>query len=336
MPRPVLSTGNCEGLRENVESAMPLPVGRKAGSQLKSVQLGLLGWFAQHGRATLPWRVVRDPYYTVVSEFMLQQTQVDRVIPKFAAFITRFPDFEALARASVADVLRAWQGLGYNSRALRLQQVAVAVVERFGGVMPRDPQALRSLPGVGPYTVAAIRAFAFDEDVAPVDTNVRRIVHRLFFGVEYPAQATAAELDARAQTLVPSGRGHDWSSAMMDLGATLCTARAPKCLVCPLRDTCRAAPIDAASLDALRKRHVRAPSPQNAIPFEATTRYARGRIVDRLRDLPPGARISLLDLHQDLASLLPNRSFAEIRDLVAGLSREGLVTNQDEAVALRD
>ena len=301
-----------------------------------TVREALLAWYRSAGREHLPWRVVRDPYYTVVSEFMLQQTQVDRVIPKFAAFVQQFPDFAALAAAATSDVLRAWQGLGYNSRAVRLQNVAREVVARFGGTMPRDAESLRDLPGIGPYTVAAIRAFAFDEDDAPVDTNVRRIVHRVFFGIEYPPKASPRELDERARALVPPGQGHDWSSAMMDLGATICTARAPKCLLCPLNDSCVAAPVDSVALDALRKQYAKKPSPQNAVPFERTTRFARGRIVDRLRALPPGQRISMLDLHRDLSPQLHDRTVEDVEKLVAILQRDGLVDSDGKFISLRD
>ena len=300
------------------------------------MSLALLKWYAEHGRANLPWRVVRDPYYTLVSEFMLQQTQVDRVIPKFESFVTRWPEVHALAEASAADVLREWKGLGYNSRALRLHGVAKAVVERFGGTIPRDGVELRSLPGIGPYTAAAIAAFAFDVNVAAMDTNLRRVIHRLEFGVEFPRLASDKALDERADALIPQGSAHDWNSAMMDLGATICTARAPKCLLCPIQTTCAAAPIDSVKLEKLRGEHSKRPSPQNAIPFEKTTRFARGRIVDALRALPPGRRISLLDLHGELADELPERSVEEIASLVAMLERDGLVALGDGAVALRD
>jgi A/G-specific adenine glycosylase len=295
----------------------------------------LLDWYAQNGREHLPWRATRDPYRVLVSEFMLQQTQVDRVLPKYEAFIARFPDFAALAAAGTADVLRLWQGLGYNSRAVRLRQLAQAVVERFGGRMPDDEEELRSLPGVGGYTVAAIRAFAFNLDDAAVDTNVRRVVHRMLHGLEYPPSASQREIDASAHALVPHARAHDWNSAMMDLGATICTARAPKCLLCPLSRACAAAPIDGASLEEARVKHARPRSPQEKLRFEHTTRYARGRIIDRLRDLPPGARISLLDLHGDVGSRL-NRTPQELEGIVEGLVRDGLVQLQDQEVALQD
>lgn len=296
----------------------------------------LLGWYEKNGRAELPWRTSRDPYYTLVSEFMLQQTQVDRVVPKFAAFVNRFPNVRSLAQASVADVLRAWQGLGYNSRAVRLQRVATALVERFDGVVPRELAALRALPGVGPYTAAAIRAFAFNEDEAPLDTNIRRIVHRIAFGLEFPPKARPAQLDERARELVPAGASHDWNSALMDLGASLCTARAPKCLLCPLLNHCAAAPVDAAALDEARRANAKKPSPQNAVRFERTNRFARGRIVDALRALGPGQRISLLDLHGELAPVLPDRSLEEVRALVAILERDGLVDVDGAAVALAE
>jgi len=267
---------------------------------------------------------------------MLAQTQVERVVPKFAVFVDRFPDFRALARASAADVVRAWRGLGYNGRAVRLHALAEAVVNRFAGRLPRGTKELRALPGIGAYTAAAIRAFAFDIDDAPVDTNVRRIVNRLDFGVEFPRPAAVRELDARARALVPGGRAHDWNSALMDLGATICTARAPKCLVCPLRDDCTAAPIDAASLERLRKSRVNRRSTQNLVPFAQTARYARGRIVDRLRDLPPGERISFLDLHRTLSSVIPGRSLDELRELVTALESDGLVTRDGSHVALRE
>ena len=287
----------------------------------------LLAWYAQHGRTALPWRVVRDPYSTVVSEFMLQQTQVDRVVPKFEAFVARFPSVQALAAASRADVLRAWQGLGYNSRALRLHGMARAVVERFAGRMPREREALLDLPGIGPYTAAAIRAFAYDLDDAPVDTNVRRIVRRV---------TGAADVDAAAHAFAPQGLAHDWNSAMMDLGAAICTARAPKCLICPLREHCAAAPIDASMLERARKQTAKKPSPQNAIPFERTSRFARGRIIDRLRALGAGERISLLDLHGDLLPVLPGRSLEDVGKLVAILERDGLIARDGETIALQD
>ncbi|MHB8178070.1 MAG: HhH-GPD family protein [Vulcanimicrobiaceae bacterium] len=300
---------------------------------MKGVSRKLLLWYRRHGRADLPWRAVRDPYVTLVSEFMLQQTQVERVIPKFAAFIRCFPDVARLAQAGRAEVIRAWQGLGYNIRSVRLHLLAGEVVRRFGGVVPADSAVLRTLPGVGPYTCSAIRAFAFDCDDVAMDTNVRRVVHRLCYGMEYPPRATPQELDARAAALLPRGKGHDWNSAMMDLGAAICTARAPKCLVCPLREDCVSAPIEAARLDAARKRSAGGPSSQS-VRFEATVRYARGRVVDRLRELAADQRISFLDLYQELRPVLAHRSLEDVRSIVAALESDGLLRQDGEFIAL--
>jgi A/G-specific adenine glycosylase len=282
---------------------------------MNPVQRRLLSWYAKNGRASLPWRKTRDPYRILVSEFMLQQTQVDRVLPKYRAFLKRFPNVRALSAASLADVIREWQGLGYNSRALRLKRISEAAVTKFGGKIPRDLESLLSLKGIGPYTAAAVRAFAFECDDAAVDTNVRRVVQRLTLGAEEP------------QALVPRGRGHDWNSAVMDFGATICTARAPKCAICPLKTVCASFPIEPGDLKRERPK-------VKAMPFERTTRFARGRIIDRLRKLPPGKRVSLLALHRDLE--LPGRSPQDVTTLVEALAREGLVTLRKRQVALTD
>jgi A/G-specific adenine glycosylase len=265
---------------------------------------------------------------------MLQQTQVDRVIAPFQAFVERFDSIEALAASSAADVLRLWKGLGYNSRAVRLRAVAREVVARFDGRIPDTTEALRSLPGIGAYTASAIRAFAYGLDDVALDTNVRRIVHRLFFGIEFPPKASAGELDERGRAMLPAGDAHDWNSAMMDLGATICTARAPKCLICPLRSGCVSAPVDAALLDAARSSQ--RDGTKKSVRFEETARFARGRIVDRLRELPPGQRISLLDLHGELAPILPGRDLEQIRALVDALERDGVVAKSGERLALRE
>jgi A/G-specific adenine glycosylase len=300
------------------------------------MQRRLLRWYRRSGRASLPWRVERSPYRTVVSEFMLAQTQVERVVPKFESFVRRFPDFGALARASPAEVLREWKGLGYNSRAVRLQRLAKEVAERHDGVLPSERTILRSLSGIGTYTAAAIRAFAFGLEDAPLDTNIRRIVHRLCFGIEHPRIASEADLGERARAMIPRWSAHDWNSALMDLGATVCTARAPKCLLCPLKADCAAAPIDAAQLDRSRKASAKRRPPQMALPFARTTRYARGRIVDRLRDLPPGQRISLMDLHRAVGASLPERSLEDLHAFVAALERDGLVSHDGNGVALQE
>ncbi len=292
-------------------------------------------WYQRHGRTHLPWRTTRDPYKIIVSEVMLAQTQVNRVVPKFVSFIGLFPTLASLARASTADVLRAWRGLGYNSRAVRLKTLAKRVIGNHGGVVPRDAAVLRRLPGIGPYSVAAIRAFAYDEDVAALDTNVRRIVHRVFLGAEIPARASEHELNLLAARFVPAGRGHDWNSALMDMGSSLCTARAPKCLLCPLQPVCAAAPINALELDAARRRLAAKASPRQRVAFKDSARFIRGRIIERLRELPAGQMVSLLDLQSDLRSqyVMPR---CEVKRLVQALRKEGLVKSERGSIALAD
>ncbi|MFN2448478.1 MAG: A/G-specific adenine glycosylase [Candidatus Baltobacteraceae bacterium] len=293
----------------------------------------VLDWYERNGRSHLPWRATRDPYAVLVSESMLQQTQVERVVPKYTAFLQRFADFPSLARADAADVVQAWKGLGYNSRAVRLHRLAREVCERFGGQLPSDCAALGSLPGVGPYTIAAVRAFAFDQDGAALDTNIRRVVHRVLFGLELASPIEPARVDARARALVPAGRARDWNSGMMDLGAQICTARAPKCSVCPLARVCAASPVDAKQLEALRRARVKRGGPQARIPFRQTTRFARGRIVDALRELPAGNRISLLKLRASLHDAL-EREENEFDAIVRALVKDGLLECDGEEVAL--
>ena len=294
----------------------------------------LLTWYARYGRAALPWRTTRDPYCVLVSELMLQQTQVERVIPHYAAFVACWPGFAALAAAEAADVVRAWRGLGYNSRAVRLHALARVVVERYGGALPAEIAALRALPGVGAYTASAVRAFAFELDDAAVDVNVRRVVHRVLLGLEYPRRADDRALETLAVAAVPHGAAHDWNSAMMDLGATICTARAPKCLVCPLRDACAAAPIDPSQLAQRARAHAPAKPPQSAVPFERSTRFLRGRIIDRLRDLAPGDVLALDALQHDLAASVPADRLHEIPHVVEMLVRDGLVARVAASIRL--
>ena len=294
----------------------------------------LLRWHAAHGRRHLPWRAEPTPYRVVVSEFMLQQTQVERVIPAFERFVARFRGFAELAGASRADVVRAWKGLGYNSRAVRLHELARAVRDLHAGLLPSDVTALRALPGVGPYTARAIRAFAFNADMIAIDTNVRHIVHRTQFGFEHPPRASARELDAIATALVPPKRAFEFNSALMDLGATVCTARAAKCLICPLRKHCAAAPLDVATLRVVARKKRTTP-PSKSVPFERTNRFLRGRVVDRLRAVAGNRSISLLDLHAGLRLDAPGHDSDAIESALAALLREGLIERSRGGVRLR-
>jgi A/G-specific adenine glycosylase len=200
----------------------------------------LLGWYDRE-RRLLPWRaapgVVPDPYRVWLSEIMLQQTTVKAVLPRYNDFLRRWPDVDSLAHAELGDVLAAWAGLGYYARARNLHACARDVVERFGGNFPPSEPQLRTLPGIGGYTAAAIAAIAFGARATPVDGNIERVVARLF-AVTMPLPAAKPEIKALAELLMPAKRAGDFAQAMMDLGATICTPRRPACGLCPLRPDC--------------------------------------------------------------------------------------------------
>src|SRR5262245_16734060 len=202
----------------------------------------LLAWYDRH-RRKLPWRAVpgevADPYRVWLSEIMLQQTTVKAVAPYFLRFTARWPTVAALAAAPLDDVLKLWAGLGYYARARNLHTCAKAVVERRGGRLPATQAELAALPGIGPYTAAAIAAIAFDAPAAAVDGNVERVVARLF-AVQQELPAGKPEIRRRAEQLVPTARAGDFAQALMDLGATICTPKKPACALCPWSDPCAA------------------------------------------------------------------------------------------------
>jgi len=296
----------------------------------------LLAWYRRHGRSTLPWRTDPTPYRVTVSEFMLQQTQVERVIPLFLRFVERFPSIDALAAGPRAEVIRLWQGLGYNTRAVRLHRLAEHVVAEYGGIIPEEGDRLAALPGIGPYTRAAIRAFAFNKPAVAIDTNLRRVIHRLFWGIEHPPQADAAAIEAIAWEMLHDHASREWNAAMMDLGASICTSRAPRCMLCPLQTMCVAAPIERHDLIARARAHAPSRGPQSRMPFEQTQRFLRGRIVDHLRSLPITERISRERLGTELAPFLQGRTNDALATALADLLRDGLVSEATEGVALRE
>ncbi|MEA2221117.1 MAG: A/G-specific adenine glycosylase [Solirubrobacteraceae bacterium] len=255
------------------------------------LQDAVLTWYDAHGR-DLPWRRTRDPYAILVSEVMAQQTQVGRVLAYYERWLERWPTAAALAAASPADVLGAWVGLGYNRRALRLREAA-AIVARDG--WPRDAAGLRGLPGVGPYTAAAVASFAFGEAVAAVDTNVRRV---------------ASRLRADPVALLPARRHADWNQAAMELGAVHCTARAPRCEGCPAAPWCPSRGAVATAPRAARGTSER---------FEDSDRWARGRVIAALA----------------AGDALPTTvAPARLERAVAALEREGLVERDGSKVGL--
>jgi A/G-specific adenine glycosylase len=254
---------------------------RETAGVCETMGARLFGWYG-HQRRELPWRLTTDPYRVLVSEVMLQQTQVARVKPAYHAFLEAFPDIRVLAAASTAEVLTAWGGLGYHRRARNLHRAAQAIVASHGGQVPATLAELRALPGVGEYTARAVLAFAHGRDAAPVDTNVARVLARAVAGRPL-GRAEAQEL---ADSLVPAGRGREWSAALMDLGAAYCTARAPRCELCPIASVCRwqtacrrEGPLaDPAATGAHR------PRPQSR--FAGSDRFYRGRLLEALRRGP--------------------------------------------------
>ena len=234
----------------------------------------LTDWSGQAGRR-LPWRQTRDPWAVLVSELMLQQTQVSRVVPRYQTFLRRFPTPAACAAAPAGDVVRAWAGLGYNRRAVNLHRCAIAVVERHGGRLPDRLDDLLALPGIGAYTARAVLAFAFERPVCPLDVNTARPL----------ARALAVADQAGADALVPPtpSRAWAWNQALMDLGALVCTRRAPACGACPWRERCR-------------WRSAGHPAPDPAAPagrqsrFSGSDRQGRGRLVEALRAGPVARR----------------------------------------------
>ena len=235
----------------------------------------VLAWFDARGRA-LSFRTTRDPYAILVSEVMAQQTQISRVVEAWSRFLDRFPTVTALAAASPADVLRAWRGMGYDRRALNLQRAARVIVAEHDGQVPHDLGALQALPGVGPYTARAVASIAFGAAVGAVDTNVRRVLGRAIGGEE---GLTPPAMQAAADASVDPTRPGDWTHAVMDVGATLCRPVRPRCDDCPLTAWCRFAA-------SSRTVAPRKPSDgRRREPFRASSRWLRGRIVDRLRDV---------------------------------------------------
>jgi A/G-specific adenine glycosylase len=226
--------------RKPAPRALPVP---DAGDRRKFRQR-LLKWYSRHGR-DLPWRKTNDPYHILVSEIMLQQTQVDRVLPKYDEWLQKYPSFDALAKAPESDVTATWYPLGYNIRPKRLQTIAREAVERYGGQLPDDEETLRSFKGIGAYTAGAIRSFAFRQRAAILDTNVARVLYRVFLTSGDPkSHAVKKHLWRVSEALVPARQVFDFNQALMDLGAMVCSARNPKCLVCPMTKNCRSFPFN--------------------------------------------------------------------------------------------
>ncbi|HEX9069170.1 MAG TPA: A/G-specific adenine glycosylase [Ktedonobacterales bacterium] len=318
------------------------------------VWAALLAWYRAEGRHDLPWRQTRDPYAILVSEVMLQQTQVERVQPRYLAFLARFPTLRVLADASRAEVIQAWAGLGYNLRAVRLHEIAQQAVASPDGALPGTLDGLLRLKGIGRYTAGAVACFAFGLQVATVDTNIRRVLWRVFRGIE-PATWPGDQQSSRillelAEWALPPGEAYDWQQALMELGARICVARRPRCEQCPLATYCAALAETGEhtlfpSGEALeRLRHERAivagtlaeepasytvagsPARRKAERFEESSRYFRGRVVATLRELGPGEMLALRELGPRVKPAFMADDEPWLRGLVSRLARDGLVS----------
>jgi A/G-specific adenine glycosylase len=263
----------------------------------------IFSWYRRSGR-DLPWRHTRDPYRVLVSEVMLQQTQVSRVLPSYRRFLTRFPNLRALARAALGDVLREWSGLGYNRRARDLHRIA----RRRGSRLPRTVAGLDALPGIGAYTASAVACFAFGEPAAFADTNIRRVLGRAVLG-RLATDREAVALDARFGSRREPAR---WHHALMDIGATICLAKRPRCDACPIRTSC--------VYDGVEQR-----LPRKQSPFGASDRRVRGAIVRRLAMSTRGVTLD---------ALRRGINDARVPRLVRLLQREGLVEVSSGSVRL--
>src|SRR6266516_5910324 len=300
------------------------------------VHCSLLRWYSTEQR-DLPWRATNDPYAILVSEIMLQQTQVDRVLPKYEQFLNTFPTLADLAQASTADVISVWVPLGYNRRAVNLQSIARQVLAEYDGHIPDTIDGLLQLKGVGRYTAGAIACFAYRKQVATVDTNIRRVLHRIFIGLEHSEpKMNDVQALALADQVLPAGEAYNWNQALMDLGATVCTSSNPQCVRCPLQENCCAfAEMSQHSLfpSGMVMRQLRkvAEKEENyqaknqAQPFTSTNRYFRELIVDFLRTLPANERIPLVDLGRQIKPTFCDDDLPWLQKLVNGLTKDGLI-----------
>ncbi len=280
----------------------------------------LLAWYDATGRQ-LAFRASADPYSVLVSELMAQQTQAERAAEAWTAWMARWPTVRDLAGAPVAEVVRAWAGLGYNRRAVHLHRTAQAIVRDHSGVVPSSVDALERLPGVGPYTARAVAAIAFGTPAGAVDTNVRRVLGRIAAGG--PEAYSVAAMQALADAAVPPDRPGAWTHALMDLGARLCRPSRPRCADCPVIAWCRYAAGARPPADAVGTAPRRRPEPA----FPSTRRWLRGRILELARDASDGTWVVYDDAIGDHPA-------GAVRESVLAMAREGLLEAREGAAGV--
>jgi A/G-specific adenine glycosylase len=324
------------------------------------MQHQILAWFQKNGRV-LPWRVRdarqlhgditrdaamlsymdstkgRDPYVILVSELMLQQTQVDRVLPKYLDFMQRWPTITALSKATLTEVLIAWKGLGYNRRAKHLLETAIIIEHEYKGVFPQDEVLLVKLPGIGTYTARAILAFAYNKPVAVTDTNIKRIFARFVYGCEFSdLKISMQEFEKNAESAIPESMADPWYQALMDFGALICVSQ-PKCEICPLQKQC-AAYKKAVQLGQTSYKSVlqltKVSSGKKKIPFKETDRYLRGRIIDTLREQPYHMEDLQRMSREKWGLTTSSRDLKRWGSLIEDLKTEGLIQITGSTVSL--
>lgn len=294
--------------------SVPAPPRIRLHTPLRDIHRAVLLWYRTHGR-TLPWRNIANPYHVLVSEIMLQQTQVARVAEKFPQWIAAFPSIRVLAQASQRAVLTAWSGMGYNRRALNLHDAAKRIVGDYRGRIPADVNQLAGLPGFGRYTASAVACFGFQQRVAIVDVNVRRVLSRLVKKQRHESDILpAAECWTIAEALLPPRAYYNWNQALMDLGAMVCTAAAPHCLACPIRSYCP-------SSVGMKPR----PRSAASATRETPRRIFRGRVIELLRAEDGTAVKGFVEIGKHLRNDFTSAQHPWLMDILRTLQSDGMI-----------
>ncbi len=291
--------------------------------QMKKFQKELFVWYEKYGRHDLPWRHTDDLYHITVSEIMLQQTNVPKVIEKYTAFLKRFPSWKKLSRARQSSVLQQWQGLGYNRRALNLHKMAKIIVKDHNGRVPRDPEILQTMPGIGPYTRNAILVFGCNFDLMARDVNIDRVIRR-WHGKRQWSEKKAEKI---VLTFLPHGRARDFHSALMDFASLICTKRNPQCLQCPFKSQCLAFPDPNDYVRPKKKEPGRSEQGKH-IP----RRIYRGRIVEILRSKKADTNIIGNKIKKDWDGQKDKRW---LTDILLQLQKEGMIIHKNNLWQLK-
>ncbi len=294
---------------------------------ITTIHKKIFQWYAKNARS-LPWRDgrnINNPYRILLSEIMLQQTQVNRVILFYKAWLKKFPTFSALAKAKQSDVLRQWSGLGYNNRAIRFHQIAKIVVEQHNNTLPKTAEELHKLPGIGKYTTHAILCFAFEQQVPVVDVNIRRVLTRLLWKTHsYSEMKLEKEIWKIAEQILPNYSASIWNQALMDIGATICTARMPKCAECFLQKNCASAFSISSEKKSLKKKE---PSYKN-IP----RRIYRGRVLKILHTKKSTPK----KIAEQLWSEATVEDIQWIEEVLQKLQNDGLIEKRKNVFSIRE